>query len=71
MNEPQTETGRKAFKYKHQPTPAQELVLNRLLLLCRWLYNSALEQRLTWRRRRQGQARGRAGAGGGRRTHLC
>ena len=42
---------RKAFKYKLQPTPAQERELERVLLLCRQLYNTALEQRITaWQR---------------------
>jgi len=44
-------TLRKTFKYKLQPTPAQEQELERVLLLCRRLYNVALEQRITaWQR---------------------
>jgi putative transposase len=44
-------TLRKTFKYKLQPTPAQEQELERVLLLCRRLYNTALEQRITaWQR---------------------
>jgi putative transposase len=38
---------RKTFKYKLQPTPEQERELERVLLLCRQLYNVALEQRIT------------------------
>jgi putative transposase len=42
---------RKTFKYKLQPTPAQERELERVLRLCRQLYNVALEQRITaWQR---------------------
>ncbi len=36
---------RKTFKYKLMPTPSQERELGRVLGLCRWLYNTALEQR--------------------------
>jgi putative transposase len=47
------ETVRKTFKYKLQPTPEQERELERVLLLCRRLYNTALEQRITvWQRNR-------------------
>jgi putative transposase len=43
---------RKTFKYKVQPTPEQERELERVLLLCRQLYNTALEQRISaWQRR--------------------
>ena len=42
---------RKAFTYKLQPTPQQERELERVLMLCRQLYNVALEQRITaWQR---------------------
>jgi putative transposase len=42
---------RKTFKYKLTPTPAQDWELERVLLLCRQLYNVALEQRITaWQR---------------------
>jgi putative transposase len=42
---------RKTFKYKLMPTPTQERELRRVLGLCRWLYNTALEQRITaWQR---------------------
>jgi putative transposase len=45
------QTIRKTFKYKLRPTPQQERELERVLLLCRHLYNTALEQRITaWRR---------------------
>lgn len=45
------ETVRKTFKYKLQPTLAQEWELERVLMLCRRLYNVALEQRITaWQR---------------------
>ena len=51
---------RKAFKYKLQPTPEQERVLDHTLRLCRVLYNCALEQRRTWWGRGQGRAATRA-----------
>ena len=43
MNE---QTVRKTYKYKLKPTPEQERELARVLGLCRWLYNTALEQRI-------------------------
>ena len=44
-------TCRKTFKYKLQPTPAQERELERVVMLCRQLDNVALEQRITaWQR---------------------
>jgi putative transposase len=44
-------TCRKTFKYKLLPTPAQERELERVVMLCRQLYNTALEQRITaWQR---------------------
>ncbi len=47
------QTIRKTFKYKLKPTPEQERKLGRVLGLCRWLYNTALEQRIiAWRRLR-------------------
>jgi putative transposase len=50
MNE---QTVRKTYKYKLNPTPEQERALGRVLGLCRWLYNTALEQRITaWQRAR-------------------
>jgi putative transposase len=51
VSETVRKTVRKTFKYKLQPTPAQEWELERTLVLCRWLYNVALEQRITaWQR---------------------
>jgi putative transposase len=45
------QTVRKTFKYKLIPTATQERELGRVLGLCRWLYNTALEQRITaWQR---------------------
>jgi putative transposase len=42
---------RKTFRYKLQPTPEQERELQCVLILCRKLYNVALEQRITaWQR---------------------
>jgi putative transposase len=44
-------TCRKTFKYKLTPTPEQERELERVVMLCRQLYNVALEQRITaWQR---------------------
>ncbi|HEX3269066.1 MAG TPA: transposase [Ktedonobacterales bacterium] len=36
---------RKTFKYKLKPTPQQERVLGRTLMLCRHVYNAAVEER--------------------------
>ncbi len=44
MDQPTT---RKAYKYKLKPTPEQERALAETLWLCRRLYNTALEQRIT------------------------
>ena len=38
---------RKASTYKRNPTAEQERDLERVLWLCRRLYNTALEQRIT------------------------
>ena len=47
------QNARKTFKYKLKPTAEQERGLARVLGLCRWLYNTALEQRITaWQRAR-------------------
>jgi putative transposase len=47
------QTLRKTFKYKLIPTPTQERELGRVLGMCRWLYNTALEQRvIAWQRAR-------------------
>ena len=44
---------RKTYKYKLKPTPQQARELGRVLGLCRWLYNTALEQRIVaWQRAR-------------------
>src|SRR6516225_10661999 len=44
---------RKTYKFKLVPTPEQERALGRVLGLCRWLYNTALEQRISaWQRAR-------------------
>jgi putative transposase len=39
------QTGRKTFKYKLKPTPEQERVLDRTLMLCRHVYHAAIEER--------------------------
>ena len=36
-------TVRKTYKYKFQPTPERAWELGRVLGLCRWLYNTAVE----------------------------
>jgi IS605 OrfB family transposase len=47
------QTVRKTYKYKLNPTPQQEREMRRVLGRCRWLYNTALEQRITaWQRAR-------------------
>ena len=43
---------RKTFTHKLKPTPQQERELGRVLGLCRWLYNTALEQRIVAYQRR-------------------
>jgi putative transposase len=49
---------RKTYKYKLNPTPAQEWELGLVLLRCRQLYNVALEQRITaWQRCRASVSR--------------
>src|SRR5260221_7921835 len=47
-------TVRKTFKYKLQPTAEQQRQLEAVVWRCRMLYNTALEQRITWWRRAQG-----------------
>jgi putative transposase len=47
------QTVRKTYKYKLTPTPTQDRELRRVLGLCRWLYNTALEQRIVAYQRRQ------------------
>jgi hypothetical protein len=44
----------KSYQYRLTPTPAQEQALEVVLLRCRTLYNTALEQRKTWWGRGQG-----------------
>jgi putative transposase len=45
------ESRRKTYKYKLVPAHTQQRELGRVLGLCRWLYNTALEQRITaWQR---------------------
>jgi putative transposase len=46
------QTVRKTFKYKLKPTPEQERELERVVMECRWLYNTALEQRIFLYRQR-------------------
>jgi putative transposase len=47
------QTVRKTYQYILRPTPQQERELARVLGVCRWLYNTALEQRITaWQRAR-------------------
>ena len=46
---------RKTYKYRLKPTPEQERELERVLGVCRWLYNTALEQRKIWWQRGQGK----------------
>jgi putative transposase len=51
------QTVRKTFKYKLKPTPQQEQDLERMLLLCRHIYNAAIGERSeAWRRRGGGVA---------------
>ena len=47
---------RKSYQYKLTPTPEQERALAEVVWCCRVLYNTALEQRLTWWRRGQGKS---------------
>jgi len=45
----ETQTIRKTYKYKLKPTPEQERVLGRTLMLCRHVYNAAIgERREAW-----------------------
>jgi Helix-turn-helix domain len=42
---------RKTYKYKLKPTPDQEWALDRTLMLCRHIYNAAVEERReAWRK---------------------
>jgi putative transposase len=47
---------RKTYKYRLEPTPHQEQVLETVVWRCRALYNVALEQRKTWWERGQGKS---------------
>jgi putative transposase len=43
---------RKTFKYRLKPSPEQERLLERTLMLCRQVYNAAVgERREAWRMR--------------------
>ncbi len=45
------QTVRKTFKYKFKPTPEQERMLDRTLMLCRHVYNAAIgERREAWQK---------------------
>jgi putative transposase len=50
------QAARKTYKYRLSPTPEQERLLGRTLMLCRHVYNAALEQRRIWRERGQGKS---------------
>jgi putative transposase len=51
MDEPQTDTVRKTYKYKLQPTAEQEERLSFVLRRCRELYNAGLQERRdAWQR---------------------
>jgi putative transposase len=46
------QTTRKSYKYRLKPTPQQEQMLDRTLMLCRHIYNAAIgERREAWRMR--------------------
>ncbi|HKW20886.1 MAG TPA: transposase [Ktedonobacterales bacterium] len=46
------QTTRKTYKYRLKPTPEQEQMLDRVLMLCRHVYNAAIgERREAWRMR--------------------
>src|SRR5262252_7116603 len=47
---------RKTYKYQLVPTHEQVRLLDRTLMLCRHVYNAALEQRKTWWERGQGKS---------------
>src|SRR6478736_4222669 len=47
----ETQSIRKTYKYKLKPTPEQERMLERALLLCRHVYNAAVgERREAWQK---------------------
>lgn len=41
----EAKTTRKAYKFKLKPTPKQEWILDRMLMLCRHVYNAAIGER--------------------------
>jgi putative transposase len=44
-------TVRKTYKYRLKPTPEQERMLERILVLCRHVYNAAVhERREAWQK---------------------
>jgi len=51
----ETQSVRKTYRYRLDPTPAQAQVLELVLRRCRALYNVALEQRKAWWQRGQGK----------------
>ena len=53
MGQPSLPTVHKAYHYELSPTPAQAHALHELVWRCRVLYNTALEQRISWWRRTQ------------------
>src|SRR5262249_14425301 len=56
---PSQPTVHKTYQYKLKPTPAQEQALEEVVWRCRVLYNTALEQRITWWQRGEGLAANR------------
>src|SRR5260370_40086404 len=50
---------RKSYQEKLKPTPLQERALEAILWRCRMLYNTALEQHITWWGRGQGKGASR------------
>jgi putative transposase len=51
----ETQSFRKTYKYRLDPTPMQAQALELVLSRCRTLYNTALEQRKIWWQRGQGK----------------
>ena len=51
----ETQSVRKTYKYRLDPTPTQAQALELVLSRCRTLYNTALEQRKIWWQRGQGK----------------
>src|SRR5215472_6723674 len=51
MDQQQSDSVRKTFKYRLMPTPDQALALERVVWRCRTLYNTAVDERKTaWER---------------------